>query len=93
VLHEKIINIINEVIENPSRMPEFAMKGITYLIPKGAKTENPAKYRPITYLPTIYKIVTTCITAKITKYCEEKSIMTEQQKGCNPNSPASWLAR
>ena len=74
------------MIEQPTRIPEFATKGITYLKPKSAETENPAKYRPIACLPTIYKIITSCMATKITRYCEENNIMAEQQKGCKKYS-------
>ena len=43
---------------------------------------NPAKYRPITCLQTIYKIMTSCITNVIYKYIETQKILTEEQKGC-----------
>ena len=77
-----MIKTINEVIETPSKLPESLIEGVTYLLPKDNDTENPEKYRPIACLPTIYKIITACIANKIAKYCDEHSILQEQQKGC-----------
>lgn len=67
-----MLDIINEIIEQPTKVLEFATKCITYLKPKSAKTEDPTKYRPMVCLPTIYKIITACITTKIAKYKERK---------------------
>lgn len=85
-VHEQLTKQLNDLIEHPEEMPEFLTQGITYMLPKTEDTKNPAKYRPITCLPTIYKILTACITNQIYKYCEEKGIMTEQQKGCRRNA-------
>jgi hypothetical protein len=56
--------------------------GITYLKPKDSDTKNPSKYRPITCLPTIYKIITSCIKVIIYDHCQKLNILNEAQKGC-----------
>jgi hypothetical protein len=56
--------------------------GITYLKPKDSDTKNPSKYRPITCLPTIYKIMTSCIKVIIYDHCQKLNILNEEQKGC-----------
>jgi hypothetical protein len=56
--------------------------GITYLKPKDSDTKNPSNYRPVTCLPTIYKIMTSCIKAIIYDHCEKLMILNEEQKGC-----------
>lgn len=81
-IHPKMVQLINEMIAKPTTQPEFLTKGITYLIPKGGNPQDPAKYRPITCLTTLYKIITACLTNKIVKYCDEQNILAEQQKGC-----------
>jgi hypothetical protein len=55
---------------------------ITYLKPKDSDTKNPSKYRPITCLPTIYKIMTSCIKVIIYDHCQKLNIINEEQKGC-----------
>jgi len=32
------------------------MAGVTFLIPKNGNTEHPKNYRPVTCLPTVYKL-------------------------------------
>ena len=84
--HEKTTDLINKVLKNPELMPAYLTKGITYLIPKGKPSEDPAKYRPIACLCTLYKIITACITKKINVHCEEQKIIAVQQKGCQRGS-------
>ena len=57
------------------------------MLPKDTNDQkNPANYRPITCLQTIYKILTSCINELIYKHIESNNIMTEQQKGCRKQS-------
>jgi hypothetical protein len=61
-------------------------KGKTILIPKDENTEDTSKFRPITCLPTVYKIFTSVITQKIYQHIETHNIISEKQKGCRKNS-------
>jgi transcriptional accessory protein Tex/SPT6 len=45
---------------------------------KDANTIKPSKYRSITCLQTLYKILTSCIACQIYLHC----IIAEEQKGC-----------
>lgn len=67
-------------------MPPFLTQGVTYLIPKGQDTRDPANYRPITCLPTLYKIITSIVARKIHQHCERYEILAEEQKGCRKSS-------
>lgn len=59
----------------------FFTTGTTYLLPKTEQfTEHPAKYRTITCLSTIYKIVTSIPTSKVYTYLEENKLLDEEQK-------------
>jgi hypothetical protein len=60
-IHKCLLDHFNGFISEPNTFPEFLAHGITYLKPKDSDTKNPSKYRPITCLPTIYKIMTSCI--------------------------------
>lgn len=81
--HEKLAQFINNIISNPQEMPLFLTQGITYLIPKDQNnTQDPAGYRPITCLPTLYKLITSCLTQRIYQHCERNNIIAPQQKGC-----------
>jgi hypothetical protein len=50
--------------------------------PKDTDKINHSKYRPITCLPTLYKIPTACIGHQIYLHCENNNIIAEEQKGC-----------
>ena len=39
-------------------LPEWLTAAVTFLIPKNENTENPKNYRPVTGLPTAYKLLT-----------------------------------
>lgn len=67
-------------------MPQFLTEGKTYIKPKNKDTQNPSNYRPITCLPTMYKIITAIITRKIDKQLTTHDILTEEQKGCRKKS-------
>ncbi|KAL0878572.1 hypothetical protein ABMA27_003656 [Loxostege sticticalis] len=84
--HPYIHNHINKFLETPDTLPNFITQGVTYMIPKDTDTSNPAKYRPITCLQTIYKILTSCISETIYKHLDENNILAEEQKGCRKYS-------
>ena len=44
------------------------MAGVAFPIPKTENTENPENYRPVTCLPTIYKLITCIINRRMQKY-------------------------
>jgi hypothetical protein len=56
------------------------MTGITPLIPKNEIIERPKNFRPITWLPTIYKTITSIISKQMQKYIDERILMAKEQK-------------
>jgi hypothetical protein len=58
------------------------MAGVAFLIPKNGNTENPENYRPVTCLPTIYKLMTSIISRHMQKYVDDENLMSDEQKGC-----------
>ena len=88
-LHEQLAIKLSELVRGDKMVPQFLTEGITLLKPKDGDTKNPAKYRPITCLPTIYKFLTSCIANKIYTHCDENTILAEEQKGCRKNSQGS----
>ena len=85
-VHAPLTAAINRVLKQPAEMPLFLVQGMTYLLPKGERSANPAKYRPITCLPTLYKVITACVAERIRHHCEINNVILEQQKGCAKNS-------
>jgi hypothetical protein len=50
--HKYLAALFNKLIEENHRL-EWLMTGVTLLIPKNEKTENPENYRPVTSLPML----------------------------------------
>ena len=84
--HGRLAECFNMVLRDPQELPEFITKGVTYLLPKDRNTANPAKYRPITCLSSLYKVLSSVITRKVQDHCEVNRVMTEEQKGCRKNT-------
>ena len=76
----------NEMIENPEIAPKWLTTGITSLLPKNKDTKIPKNYRPITCLPTTYKILTSIITRRIYDFLDENKLLPAEQKGCRKGS-------
>lgn len=81
-IHGPLLRELNRCLQDPALMTDTLTRGVTYLLPKKGDSKDPSKYRPITCLPTTYKIFTACIAAKIQKHCENNCILAEEQKGC-----------
>lgn len=81
-IHIYLAHIINELIQGHITIPNFLTEGLTYLIPKSSNTKDPSQYRPITCLPTLYKIISSIICNKIYTYLECNNILSDEQKGC-----------
>ncbi|XP_015189702.1 PREDICTED: uncharacterized protein LOC107073527 [Polistes dominula] len=84
--HPYLTQQINKIIEDPQELPRFLTEGITFTKPKNQNTENSANYRPITCLPTLYKIITSTICRQIDTHLTKNNIISEEQKGCRRNS-------
>ena len=56
--HQSMLNIFNNLCQNPTFMPTWLTKGITILIHKKDNETNAINDRPITCLPTSYKLLT-----------------------------------
>lgn len=81
--HEKIAVVLNNMLQNPESTPDFITRGSTYMIPKTMPAvANPSKYRPITCLPTIYKILTGILANRVYKHMITHKLLAEEQKGC-----------
>jgi hypothetical protein len=85
-VHGTMTILMNDLLRNPQKLPKYFTMGKMFVIPKDPDTTNPAKYRPITRLSTIYKLLTSIIADKIYKHVHGNDIMTEEQKGCYKSS-------
>ena len=60
-------------MKNPEEITEWLAKGITYLLPKTSEANNPKNYRPITFLCTIHKLLTSVITECTYSFLEQRT--------------------
>ena len=67
---------------NPELTPKWFTQGVTYLLTKSNETNAPKNYRPITCLPTMYKILTSIITERTYSFLDNNNILPTKQKGC-----------
>jgi hypothetical protein len=65
--HKHIAAIFNKLIEE-DQIPEWLTAGVKFFISRNENTENPKHYRPVTCLPTMYKLITSVISRRMQKY-------------------------
>jgi hypothetical protein len=85
-LHSTMVSLFNQVVQSPCDSPTWLTEGVTYMLPKSAETANPKNYRPITCLPTTYKVLTSILSERIYHHAIENHILPEEQRGCRKNS-------
>ncbi|CAK1595297.1 unnamed protein product [Parnassius mnemosyne] len=81
VCHAVLARQFQEALDQKS-LPSLFTTGITHLVPKDRDTIDPSKYRPITCLPTIYKTLTSILSARITRHLNSNQVMSRAQNGC-----------
>ena len=81
-LHPYYAKSFNRIINNEEQAPHWLTEGITYLLPKSENTDQPNQYRPITCLPTVYKLLTGIIADNMYDHLMNNSLISNQQSGC-----------
>ncbi|XP_045477917.1 uncharacterized protein LOC123683063 [Harmonia axyridis] len=76
------LDIEQRALTNPTVIPGFFTLGTTIMFPKGNTTSDPKNFRPITCLPTIYKLLTGTITKYIWNHVKKENILAREQNGC-----------
>ena len=84
-IHDKLAKVMRRLINDGTPIPEWLVEGKTVLIPK---TENPgaADHRPITYLNTMYKLITSIVNWEIQQHELDHKYMQIDQTGGMPGS-------
>ena len=77
-----LTEVINSIIQEPDSAPEWMTEGKTSLVFKKGEENEAKNYRPITCLPTIYKLLTLIITESIYTQITDMDILPYEQKGC-----------
>ncbi|CAK1582150.1 unnamed protein product [Parnassius mnemosyne] len=81
VCHAVLARQFQEAL-NQKSLPRLYTTGITHLVPKDQNTTDPSQYRPITCLPTIYKTLTSILSARISRHLNSNQVMSRAQNGC-----------
>ena len=80
-LHPILADLFNETMNKPEDTPLWLTRGRTTLIYKKGTTKEAKNYRPITCLPTYYKLLTLILTDNIYEHVTENDILPMEQKG------------
>jgi hypothetical protein len=78
--HKHIAALFNKLIEE-DQTPEWLTAGVTFRTLKNENTKNLKNYRPVTCMPTIYKLHTSIISRRKQKYMDDEKLMPKEQKG------------
>ena len=84
-LHSHLAHAFDRILLGTAAIPEWFTNGRTTLIPKSTPpSPDPAKYRPITCLPVVYKIFTSCLGFLMWNHVNNNNILAAEQRGCSP---------
>ena len=68
-------------------MPSWLARGRTSLLQKNKSKGNvESNYRPITFLPLMWKLLTGVIADQIYAHLDQEKLLPEEQKGCRKDS-------
>lgn len=84
-LHGRLASQFQAIVDYPDSVPPWLTQGRTVLIQKDpAKGTTPSNYRPITCLPTTWKLLSGILADQITTHLNEHDILAYEQKGARP---------
>ena len=85
-IHGRLVLEMNRCLQD-AQVPDCMTKGKTTLIQKDpSKGTAPNNYRPITYLPMMWKILTAQIRKEIYYSLISRRLFPDEQKGCHKGS-------
>ena len=85
-LHERVRLQLKECLDS-GFVPSWLNRGRTSLLQKDKRKGNVASnYRPITYLPLMWKLLTGVIADRIYAHLDQERLLPEEQKGCRKGS-------
>lgn len=80
--HGTLEKQVKECFQDPDKTQAFFTVGLPTMIFQSGDPKNPQNFRPITCLPSIYKILTAVVTTKINSYLEGNGMLAWEQTGC-----------
>ena len=85
-LHPRLQLHFQECVQQ-GNVPEWMVRGRTVLIQKDpSKGTQASNYRPITYLPIMWKLLTGIIREKLWCHLGKNGLFVDEQKGCRKGS-------
>ena len=86
-LHERLAVQLQRAHDSPDHLPSWLVTGRTTLIMKDPqKGTSPKNYRPITCLPTTWKLMSGIIADKIMAHMHNNNLLADEQKGARHGS-------
>ena len=81
-IHSQLLNCFNNLIDGAVTVPQWLVTGSTRLIPKNGDISDPKNYRPITCLPTMYKVLTAVLSDRLYLHFDQNGLFAPEQRGC-----------
>ena len=73
-------------MQNPEKTPEWMCEGTKYLLDKSNDTKDPKNYRPITWLSTTYKLLTSVLRDRTYSHLKQNDLFPLEEKVCRRGS-------
>jgi len=83
-IHSPLLLAFQRILDGIAVPPSWFTFGVTSLIPKKGDLTKPNNYRPITCLPTVYKVFTSLIAKAMWRHIDNNDLMPPEQTGCTP---------
>ena len=84
-IHQRLACHLQDIFQKGP--PEWLTLGRTVLVVKDVnKGMNPAKFRPITCLPTVWKLLTSILAEELYDHLSRRNLIPFEQKGCARSS-------
>lgn len=81
-MHKVLAEFLQDALNNPHVISDYYTHCTAHMIPKKGPLNKAKKYRPITCLPSVYKLLTSILAYKINNHLKIHNIMAWQQNGC-----------
>ena len=83
-VHGPLSTAFQEILDGVNFPPVWFSCGVTSLLFKKGDPTLPSNYRPITCLPTVYKIFTAVLGESMWQHLRETNLLAAEQTGCTP---------
>ena len=81
-LHPALLRIFQQLLDSEVVPPPWFSLGATVLLPKKGDLSKPQNWRPITCLPSMYKLFTSVVSELMWSHITANSLLAPEQVGC-----------